>query len=300
MRTLILPLALIGSFLCTTIAVGQDVNEIIEQFEDIDDMTLSAGVEVVVTEGCNVGESVATDDIIPGMIDYYANGAHWRVNSSMDPARYGGMDTEISWNGSQFQYLRNDTSVLDITTGIEPADTGMALPNPLFELLSFLEPVPNHARQLRLTDVKHKAGTTSLANTEWTAVQRDGRTLNRAVFTGGTTEDGVAYEHRLYVRPERPGRPVEIERVDAQGNVLTHFRFDGWDRFVTGDDAVMYWPRSVQMQIRNPATGEACIEMTFSIRGITVNDDTQVPASIFTLPWDQAVIVAVDGIIVQP
>ena len=285
---------------CASAAVAQDVDEIINQFQSIDKMTLWAGVEVIIHEDCDVCESVIIGNIIPGYVEYYADRANWRVNSFMDPVQYGGMNTVISWNGSQFQYLKNDTGVLDIATGVQPADTGMALPNPLFELLSFLEPAPNHTRQLRLADVRQKANVSSLLNTQWTGVMRDGRTLHRAVFSGGATDDGVAYEHRLYVRPERPGRPVEIERVDVQGNVLTHFRFDGWDRFITGDKAVMYWPRSVQMQIMNPATGRACIEMTFSIRSITINDAAQVPASTFTIPWTEADTVVIDGGIVQP
>ncbi len=275
--------------------------DVVSQFRNVEQLAVSASVEVIVHDPSEARDGVAPQTAITGVLSYYADGTRWRMNSFLDPERFAGMQTDIAWDGAQFQYFRRDAGVLDVIAGPAPEASGLCLPNPLFELLCYLQPVPDPegGRQTRFTDLKAKASTAALlAAAPNTLVERDRRTLSRTVFPG-SMHQGRAYKHHVYSRPDRPGVPLEIERVDDQGTVITRSRFDGWDEYATPAGGTMLWPRSIRLEIMDPS-GRTSIEMNFSIRSIDINDSAAVPANVFVIDPGEARVVVRDGTVVNP
>jgi len=275
--------------------------DVVSQFRNVHQLALSASVEVIVYDPSEVCDGVVPQTAIMGNLRYYTDGARWRMNSFLDPAKFAGMQTDIAWDGTHFQYFRRDAGVLDVTAGPAPEASGLSLPNPIFELLCYLQPVPDPegGRQPRLTDIKAQASTAALlGSVPNTPVQRDRRTLSRTIFPGSTYQ-GRAYHHHVYSRPDKPGVPLEIERVDDQGTVITRSRFDGWDEYATPAGDAMVWPRSIRLEIMD-TSGRTSIEMNFSIRSIDINDSVAVPASIFVIDPGEARVVVRDGTVVKP
>ena len=275
--------------------------DVVSQFRNVNQLAVSASVEVIVHDPNDACDGVTPQTAIMGHLRYYTDGTRWRMNSFLDPAKFAGMQTDIAWDGAQFQYFRRDAGVLDVTAGPAPEASGLCLPNPLFELLCHLQPVadPEGGRQARLNDVKSKASTAALLGAApSTPVERDRRTLSRTVFPGSTYQ-GRAYQHHVYSRPDRPGVPLEIERVDNQGTVITRSRFDGWDEYATPAGATMVWPRSIRLEIMDPS-GRTSVEMNFSIRSIDINDSAAVPANVFLIDPSEARLVVRDGTAVAP
>lgn len=294
-----------GAFIAVILAMSpaalaqSDPDEMLNQFEVIDQLVIDAAVEITVHDQV-VCENAATGVVIEGDYQFHANGANWRVSSDVDPGGVQGLVTDVAWNGSLFQYLDHQASMLSITTGSEPAAIGMALVNPLLELMQPQFPLTdsNENDTPRMAEVRQKAAATSLAGATWETVVVDGRTLERTILPGNSYES-VAYVHHLFVRPGQRGRPIQIDRVSAQGQVITRATFDGYDRFTVGA-ATMYWPRNGGFQVRDPASGDVEAEMSYAIRSIAVNESANLPPGVFTLSWDLVDTVVMDGEIVKP
>jgi hypothetical protein len=293
-----------GVILVPSYTARAERDEMLQNFTEIERMVLHAGMEMVahppfVPGGCD-GCDIATSQIINADVEFYASGDQWRLNSYADPALYPGMDTQIAWDGNKFQYFIPPAGLLSISTGELPQSNGVALPILLFSTLEHFIP-PDDANPTfvpRLADVRQIASEKSHEEVQWTAVQVDGRAYERATYPGGVFQ-GTAYDHVVYVRPLLPSYPARIDRVNQEGQVLERMTFTGYDRFLTGDGSLMYWPTVIKAELLKPDDGTVLAEMKFIIRVLKVNDSASLPAGIFNIDWAAAESVFLDGEKVQ-
>ncbi len=292
-----------GAVLVPSYTAQAQTNKMLDNLADIETMVLFAGMEMVTyppfTQGgcaCNI----AVSQIINGDVEFYASGEQWRLNSHADPALYPDMDTQIAWNGNEFQYFIPPAGLLSVSTGALPQANGVALPVMFFSLMEHFMP-PDDANPTfvpRLDDVRQVASVSSHSEVEWTAVQVNGLAYERATFPGGVLQ-GTAYDQIVYVRPLLPGYPERIDRVNQQGEILQRLTFTGYDRFLTGEGSIMYWPTIIKAELLKPDDGSVVAEIKFIIRVLKVNQPSALPPGIFNIDWTAAQRVFLDGEQVQ-
>jgi len=266
-------------------AAGSQLENLVSQLKSASSLHFLALAEVKATPAmttcCPPLDPYLIGDGRPvkGRLEYWAAGASYRVNSYLDPAQYPGMNTQIAFDGNQFQMLLPSSSVFVHAAG-DKDDAVAQLPNPLIDLLlQFRYPVTDEwiAKRIRLSDVKADQIPPEFWNVTWEPVQVEGRILDRAEFPGGTYE-GTPYVHHVYAASGEHGEPVRVDRV-AGGNVLSSTEF-AHDYDVPSPSGMTTWPRSVDVRAYD-ASGNLAIQASFVITEFQL--DPSIDPSVFVI-----------------
>lgn len=274
---------------------GGGLDDLYDQYADLNQATVEASVQAYIFDQASEGE-FGVKKLMSGSFDYYVDNSQYRINSHMDPNDYPGMNTDIAFDGTDFQYFERETGVLHITGG-EPADGGsVTLPNPLFAPVEFLIPIheDDPPGPIHIDDVRNATANASASGVTWTPVQLDGRSYERAVFPGSVYY-GQDYDYHVLVYNGERHRPRRIERVADDGTVLSRTTLEHYKRIVQSDGTVTYWPQQVKMEAFDPVTNDAFGEKTFQIHTLKINE--AVPAGTFTIDWSEAGAVLNDGVV---
>lgn len=285
-QTLVLGAAIGCQVLGQGPAQAGDLQSLLDQYQLIDQLVLSASVQVNIdrpdVDGFCCPLAAEEGEAVDGWFSYIADGAKWRMDNHLDPTKYPGMDTIILFDGATFVYQALDASVRSVQAGPPPSALGLMLLNPAFEPLQFLFPLDdaNEGSQPQLSEIKAVTAATTLGAIQWTPVLVDGKTLDRAEFPGATYR-GVAYTHHVYAKPNAHDRPLIIDRVDAAGGVITRTRLAHYETTIASSGSTTAWPRNVKWEVYDPNSGDLAAEISMVIDGISVNDLSQVTEGIF-------------------
>ncbi len=164
-----------------------------------------------------------------GQLLYTMSGDAFRIESRVRGE--GGHALAATFDGAVFRYR-------DIHQGLETALPGLpsdgnfgpALSNPLLEAVSFVQPLDEDSGNA--SRVWRSVAAMAIPNPVdgWSGVVVDGRRCLEARFSGAISDDGE-YQYRVLVDERHRGWPWRIERVTADGRLLTRSTFDGLDAF---------------------------------------------------------------------
>jgi len=265
-----------------------DLRSLLEQFQAVTSMHLSANVEILLTD--KFAEALTESDAplpaaavnrpFAGRFEFLACGDRYRVQSHADPA-YPGALSSAAYDGHEFQIRMGDD--LGVIQGAD-VDTALpGFPHPLLQLLQFRYPVTDatYAEEVRLKDVAGDAAPASFWEVSWTEVEADGVPLEQAVFAGGDYE-GHAYVHRVLTPRGERNRPCRIDRVATDGQVLTSARFSDY-RPADQGPASAAWPRRVVLEAFN-AEGQLAARLSYEITMLAI--DLPMSSDLFVLPPD--------------
>jgi len=257
-----------------------DLSHVVRQFRLLDSLRFSATVELVQSRPADPGDTLPVDDcagpverpagplgVVGGHYECFASGDRYRVDSYLDPSKMPGMSTQVAFDGQSFQLLLPNG-----TLSLGRQDSRLILPiltNPLLELVQFRYPLTdeNQQYQLRLKDFRQDSDPPGFFDVPWTSVNEDGRTLDRAVFPGGTFE-GQHYVHHVYAPPGAHHLPIRIDRVAEEFRV-TSTEFSDYLQLESASGPV-FLPRSVIMRAFDPA-GEELLRISFTITQVQVD-----------------------------
>jgi hypothetical protein len=243
------------------------------QFQSVSSLSFSASVTLMLNfpTPCTECPNFVPEPGQPcyGEVQYRTAGDRYKESCYLDPEKYGGMQTQVAYDGQRFQLLRSDGT---LSYSSQDAATLLPLlPNPMLQLLQFRYPLTdeNYQFEVRFKDVLHDQVPEELNRVEWTLVDDGGRQLERAVFPGGTYE-GNAYVHHVFVVPGSRNMPVRIDRVTANGR-LTSSEFSNYQRLDAASGPT-FWPRDVLLRTFD-ASGAEVGRIGFSLSDIAVDVD---------------------------
>lgn len=283
------------SFGHDSIALGQsslagpeqaDLADLFSQFQSVSSLHFSASVSIslIPVEGeCDCNLIRVPGEAIFGHVGYWAADDRYRISSHVDPDRFPGMQTDIAYDGRRFQLLRSDGTLS--YSGHDSAVILPVLPNPLLDLVQFRYPLTDENYQFapRLKDVRNDRPPTGFFDVPWVSVDDGGRSLERAIFPGGTYE-GRSYVHQVYALPGQRHTPARIERVTEDGVMMTSAEFTDYCQLDTPSGPT-YWPQEVVLRAFD-SQGNEVVKMSFVLSTIEV--DAEIPEEVFVISTQAA------------
>ena len=227
---------------------ASDLSALHRQFQQLSSLHFRAQVEILPGPGAVEPDCLCVVEPVAGEIQYWAEGNRYRILSTIEGDCYSWAQSEVAYDGRQFQLLRSDGTLIQSVRD-DPRTVLPVVPNPLLELLQFMHPLTdaNQYLRTRMVDVQKDSPPESFWRARWQPVRQQGVSgLERAVFPGGTYLSDV-YEYNVYARPGQHDRPVRIDRVTTEGRLLSSSRFDAWVDVPGRGGKVTSWPFHVTM-----------------------------------------------------
>ncbi len=265
---------------------SSDLRSLFEQFQAVTSMQLSANVEILLTE--QFAEALTESDAplpaaavnqpFTGRFEFLACGDRYRVQSLADSA-YPGALSSAAYDGHEFQMQMGGDLNMARAGDVNTALPGF--PHPLLQLLQFCYPVTDatYAWEVRLKDVTSDTLAAGFWEVPWTDVEADGLALEEAIFPGGDYE-GRTYVHRVVTPRGERNRPCRIDRVAADGHLLTSASFSDY-RPADQGQASAWWPRRVVLEAFN-AEGLPAGRLSYEITTLAI--DVPMSSDLFVLP----------------
>ncbi|MDZ4831904.1 MAG: hypothetical protein SGJ09_17140 [Phycisphaerae bacterium] len=273
------PLVLAGSLLVGTGVAGPSTSEnpgtLVRALRNAESLSVEATVEFSTIDARSY-PAVASDGYpIIGHFAYSAAGKAWSATSWLDPTRFKGMDTILTYDGVQQFTAQSGSDIMSVSEAGEPGVLGMTLPNPLIALASYARPVSdaNIAEQMKLSDMrKLTEEALDVPAAAWMPVTVDGVAHERATVPGSTVF-GVSYVHVVTVLASKRSEPVRIERVTPNGEVLTRFSFTSWQTTDGGSASLgaLRLPRHIDIEEFRPSDGASLYRVTYLVSAVHVD-----------------------------
>lgn len=260
---------------------------LIHQYQAVSSLHFSATGEIVMGLPCDCqieGPEVELSAPFSGLLEYWAEGERYFIRSWAEPDKYPGVQTEVAWDGQQFQLLLS-SGTLSVSS-VNSNALLPVLPNPLLELLQFRYPVTDQSYgtelELQWKDVQQDVVPAGFWRVKWAPVVESGQKLERATFPGGTYE-GREYVHHVFVLEGARNRPVRIDRVGPEGR-MTSTEFSDYRRLDTASGPT-FWPQKIVLRAFDHQ-GAPVGFISFVLTDLAVNVDFA--DEVFTIPPDRA------------
>lgn len=196
-----------------------------------------------------------------GELRYVQDGAAFRIDSTL----FGEVNLEFSvtFDGQRTHFVDWKTARARVEVGLPPdANLGSALPIPHLEALAFAEPTDDAAgsRYRSWSDAAALVIPEPLDG--WTPMFADGRQCLEGRFPGAVA-DGVPYEYRVLVDVAEIGWPWRVERVLADGQLLTRSSFAEFAEHACSGGARI--PSEFCFECFEPETGRLVQSLRFMV-----------------------------------
>ncbi len=245
-------------------AAQSSLDSLVEQFAGLEQISFNADVAATFQAP---DEGIPPGTVINGSFDYQADGVMWRKASHLDSELYPGMNTEIAYDGSWYQYHMRESDVLSVSLGHDERMMGMTLLNPIFLFAQFLVPVDDTGSDVLLDHVRTAAQEWTDPGIDWSEAGSPEAPAMRGVLPGDVAE-GRPYDIDIVLPIDDPAAPIVMEMVAQDGAVMMRSTFAG---FVFLDNAGVQerWPTHAVFEVLGE-TGESMLEMSMDIRNLRV------------------------------
>jgi len=212
-------------------------------------------------------EGIPAGTVINGSFDYQADGIMWRKASYLDPELYPGMNTEIAYDGTWYQYHMPDSDLVAVSLGTDERMMGMTLLNPIFLLAQFLVPIDDGGSDVLLDHVRTAAEEWADPLIEWSEAGSPEAPAMRGVLPGDVAK-GQPYDIHVVLPTDDPTAPIVMEMVAEDGAVLMRSVFS---EFVFLENAGVQerWPTRAVFEVLGEA-GAPMLEMSMDLRDLRV------------------------------
>jgi hypothetical protein len=222
-----------------------------------------------------------------GSYEYWAAGKLYKIRCHTDPELGFAPDIDMAYDGKRFYFLDRGSAMLSYRQ-LDEAKSPVALPNPLFLPLDFLSDDDDDCLfcALRLPDLASQSERWRLRQ-EGLAVKSTGKnTINGLTETELEMPGGVldkrAFKLRVRMLEGLDGtaRPLRIDRVGADGKLLTSLTFDDF-----AESGLANWPRSMTVEGFDESSN-LMMRLSYSVKLLDV--DQRIEPGTFAIGLDEA------------
>lgn len=258
--------------------------DLLHQFADVQSVALDATVWYLDGAGVSCGPAGLP---IPGDFVYSANGSGWRMRSRLDATLAPFLNHETAFDGGWLQTYDKHQDTLGVLVGSDAVSRAPHIPNPFFAAMQFIVPLTEDTEdQFERLGAMKAIAAAPRSEPVWEPVPGIGEPTERAVFPGAVY-DGHPYTYVVYATNGDRAAPTSIERVGADGRVLSRVVLGKWVETDAGGGVTHRWPRVVMMEAFGPAGSTGSVRLVYSIASLEINNPDRLQGETWRIGWAQ-------------